>query len=175
MACRNARANDYRGQALVAYGHTPEPQTRIVNNTVCLDAGCVFGGNLAALRYPEMKIVTVQAKMEYYHSTKPLADVSSSSLPDTQDLLKRQRIETGLGVIVIRDEERSIAALEIMGRFAVDPRWLIYLPPTMSPCETSGLSDYLEHPLEALSYYKTRGVNNMICQEKHMGSLAIAI
>lgn len=172
---RNDWARDYRGQAFVAYGHTPEPQTRIANNTICLDAGCVFGGNLSALRYPEMEIVTVHAKKEYCHSSNPLTDVSFESLPDTQELLKRRRIETGLGMIVIRDEERSIAALEIMGRFAADPRWLIYLPPTMSPCETSGLPDYLEHPLEALSYYKTRGVNSVICQEKHMGSRAVAI
>ncbi|MEZ5900066.1 MAG: hypothetical protein R3D51_11310 [Hyphomicrobiaceae bacterium] len=51
------------------------------------------------------------------------------------------------------------AALEVMVRFAVDPRWLIYLPPTMSPCETSKESGFLEHPAEALSFYERAGLN----------------
>ena len=34
-------------------------------------------------------------------------------------------------------EENAAAALEVMSRFAVDPRWLVYLPPTMSPVATS--------------------------------------
>jgi len=38
-------AADYRGQALVAYGHTPVPETEWLNNTICLDTGCVFGGS----------------------------------------------------------------------------------------------------------------------------------
>jgi protein phosphatase len=38
-----------------------------------------------------------------------------------------------------------------MSRFAVDPRWLLYLPPTMSPCATSTLAELLEHPAEAFS------------------------
>lgn len=172
---RNDWARDYSGDALVAYGHSPDAQTRILNNTICLDAGCVFGGNLAALRYPEMEIVSEPAQKEYYHSPRPLTPAASYSLPDTQGLLKRQRLETSLGITVIRDPERSVAALEVMGRFAVDPHWLIYLPPTMSPCETSSLPDYLEHPVEALAYYKTRGINSVICQEKHMGSRAVVI
>ena len=36
-------ARDYRGKAVVVYGHTPVPG-RMVNNTICLDTGCVFGG-----------------------------------------------------------------------------------------------------------------------------------
>ena len=36
------------------------------------------------------------------------------------------------GTVTIR-EENAAAALEVMSRFAVDPRWLVYLPPTMSP------------------------------------------
>ena len=175
LPVRKDWARDYRGKALVAYGHSPDTQTRIMNNTVCLDGGCVFGGNLTALRYPEMEIVSTPAQEIYCNFGKPPATRASDLLPNTQELLKRQRLETGFGLTVIRDEEKSIGALEIMGRFAADPRWLIYLPPTMSPCETSALSDYLEHPVEALAYYKNRGVKKVICQEKHMGSRAIAI
>lgn len=173
---RNDWAKEYHGSAFVAYGHCPDSETRIVNNTVCLDAGCVFGGSLAALRYPEREIVSIPAQREYFPSPRPLVrKADTPPLPDAQKLLERGRLETGLGVVVIRDEERSLAALEVMGRFAVDPRWLIYLPPTMSPCETSRLPEYLEHPLEAVAYYRRRNVKKVICQEKHMGSHAVVI
>lgn len=48
-------AKDYRGPAIVAYGHTPVPQVEWVNKTVCLDTGCVYGGTLTAMRYPELE------------------------------------------------------------------------------------------------------------------------
>jgi len=72
-------------------------------------------------------------------------------------------------------EENAAAALEVMVRFAVDPRWLIYLPPTMSPSETSEREGYLEHPAEALDFYRRAGLSNVICEEKHMGSRAILV
>ena len=54
-------AQDYRGQAAVVYGHTPVPEPDWVNNTICIDTGCVFGGRLTALRYPERELVSVPA------------------------------------------------------------------------------------------------------------------
>ena len=54
-------ANEYRGRAMVVYGHTPVPAAEWVNNTLCLDTGCVFGGRLTALRYPERELVSVPA------------------------------------------------------------------------------------------------------------------
>jgi protein phosphatase len=72
-------------------------------------------------------------------------------------------------------EENSAAALEVMSRFAADPHWLIYLPPTMSPCETSRLPDYLEYPTGAFDYYKTHGVGKVVCEQKHMGSRAVIV
>lgn len=172
---RNDWAKDYNGSALVAYGHCPELETKIVNNSICLDSGCVFGGTLTSLRYPEMEIVSVPAEKEYFHSLKPLQKAVDQRQPETQELLKRKRLETSLGITIIRDEERALSALEIMGRFAINPNWLIYLPPTMSPCETSPFPDYLEHPLEAFNYYKKNSVEKVICEEKHMGSRAIVI
>jgi len=64
-------ADDYKGKALVVYGHTPVTQARLINNTICIDTGCVFGGKLTAFRYPEKEIVQVKAKREYYASLKP--------------------------------------------------------------------------------------------------------
>jgi protein phosphatase len=69
----------------------------------------------------------------------------------------------------------STAALEVMSRFAADPRWLIYLPPTMSPCETSREAGLLEHPAEAFAYYRNQGVERVVCQEKHMGSRCVVL
>lgn len=59
-------AQDYRGEALVVYGHTPVPDAEFINNTICIDTGCVFGGKLTALRYPERELVSVPAAQVYY-------------------------------------------------------------------------------------------------------------
>ena len=65
-------AQDYRGQATVVYGHTPVPVPVWVNNTICIDTGCVFGGRLTALRYPERELVSVPARSVYYQPARPL-------------------------------------------------------------------------------------------------------
>ena len=66
-------ARDYRGQAMVVYGHTPVPEAEWVNNTICLDTGAVFGGKLTALRYPERQVVSVPAEQQWYEPVRPLA------------------------------------------------------------------------------------------------------
>jgi len=65
-------AKDYRGKAMVAYGHTPVPHAEWLNNTICLDTGCVYGGHLTALRYPERELVSVAAARVYYEPARPL-------------------------------------------------------------------------------------------------------
>jgi protein phosphatase len=72
-------------------------------------------------------------------------------------------------------EENATAALELMSRFAINPKWLIYLPPTMSPPETSEESDWLEHPAQAFAYYRRQQIAQVVCEEKHMGSRAVVI
>jgi protein phosphatase len=63
----------------------------------------------------------------------------------------------------------------VMGRFAVDPRWLVYLPPTMAPTATTSEPGLLEHPAEALAAYRSAGVAEVVCEEKHMGSRAVVV
>ena len=58
-------ADDYRGRPMVVYGHTPIVEPQWQNNTLCIDTGCVFGGKLTALRYPEKEIVSVPALAQY--------------------------------------------------------------------------------------------------------------
>jgi protein phosphatase len=62
-----------------------------------------------------------------------------------------------------------------MSRFAANPKWLVYLPPTMSPSETSAQPGLLEHPAEAFGYFRSQGVARVMCQEKHMGSRAVVV
>jgi len=176
-------AKRYRGKANVVYGHTPIPEPEWINNTINIDTGCTFGGRLTALRYPERELVTVPSKATYAEPLRPIATVTNHKKPqeDEDDLLDvgmingKNIIETGFKSKVIIREENAVAALEVMSRFAQDPRWLIYLPPTMSPPETSKHPNYLEHPVEVFNYYSKHGINNLICEEKHMGSRAIAI
>src|SRR4029077_12532288 len=42
-------AAEYRGEAMVVYGHTPVPEPEWLNRTINIDTGCVFGGKLTAL------------------------------------------------------------------------------------------------------------------------------
>jgi protein phosphatase len=65
-------AANYHGGATVVYGHTPVANPTWVNRTINIDTGCVFGGRLTALRYPERDLVSVPARQAYYYSPKPL-------------------------------------------------------------------------------------------------------
>lgn len=170
-------ADEYRGQAVVVYGHTPVPEAVFQNNTICVDTGCVYGGKLTALRWPEREVVSVPAARTYYAPSRPLGlpQVQEPDVLDIGDLLGRRRLETRLLRNVTVGEAHAAAAIEAMARFAVDPRWLVYLPPTMSPTETSTRDGYLEHPAEALAYFQREGVERVICEEKHMGSRAVLV
>jgi protein phosphatase len=178
-------AGEYRGDAMVVYGHTPVPEAEWLNNTIDIDTGCVFGGKLTALRYPEKELVSVPAARVYCEPVKPLVDVETRNFASLQlehddvlnvdDVLGKRIINVRLQNNITIREENAIAALEVMSRFAANPKWLIYLPPTMSPVETSKLPGYLEHPQEAFAYYQSQGVTKVVCEEKHMGSRAIVI
>lgn len=65
-------AAEYRGATAVVYGHTPVPDADWVNNTLCVDTGCVFGGKLTAMRWPEREIVSVAAAQTYSKASRPL-------------------------------------------------------------------------------------------------------
>ena len=176
-------AAEYRGQARVVYGHTPVLEAQWLNNTIDIDTGCVFGGQLTALLYPEQELVSVKAAKVYYEPVKPLdAETNTFSVQQQQDdvldfadVSGKRFISTRISRHITIREEQSIAALEIMSRFAVNPKWLIYLPPTMSPVATSQLPEFLEHPTEAFEYYQQQDISQVICEEKHMGSRAIVV
>ena len=180
-------AASYRGRATVVYGHTAIMEPAWLNNTMNIDTGCVFGGNLTALRYPEKELVSVPAARVYYEPERPLPEAAQSEEPaapagaraanllDIDDVLGKRIVATRLRGNITVLEENAAAALEVMSRFALDPRWLVYLPPTISPCETSGLPGLLEHPAEVFAYYRNNGVSSVVCEEKHMGSRAVVV
>lgn len=178
-------AADYRGKAAVIYGHTPVPASEWFNNTLCIDTGCVYGGHLTALRWPEKELVAVPAAKVYCESRRPFTgnaaamnisiQQQSDEILDIEDVMGKRRVSTRIGGVVKIHEDNATAAVEVMSRFAVHPKWLAYLPPTMSPCETSSIPGLLEHPAEALNYYRSRGVKEVVCQEKHMGSRAVVV
>ncbi|WP_078507895.1 MULTISPECIES: polynucleotide kinase-phosphatase [unclassified Streptomyces] len=179
-------AEEYRGRAAVVYGHTPTPRAGWLNNTICLDTGCVFGGKLTALRWPERELVDVAAERVWYEPARPLATEAPGGADgrplDLGDVTGRRAVETRhMGRLAVR-EENAAAALEVMSRFATDPRLLPYLPPTMAPCATAqeGEADargegFLEHPREAFAEYRAAGVREVVCEEKHMGSRAVVL
>ncbi len=194
LPVRHPWAQDYRGSAMVLYGHVPTVDPRWTNNTLCLDTGCVFGGRLSALRYPEKELVSVPAEQVWYEPARPLspevpaagatgaavgaADASSARLPGElaiTDVLGKRGVDTRLAGRVTVREENAAGALEVMSRFAIDPRWLLYLPPTMAPTATTADGDLLEHPDTAFDHYRRGGVQQVICEEKHLGSRAVVL
>ena len=179
-------AAEYRGTAMVVYGHTPIAEPEWLNRTINIDTGCVFGGKLTALRYPERELVSVPALHTYYESVKPFlaeseiapaltAQQQLDDLLDIEDVIGKRIINTRLNRTITIREENAITALEVMSRFASNPKWLIYLPPTMSPCETSKRDELLEHPEDAFAYYLHEGVHKIVCEQKHMGSRAVVV
>lgn len=174
-------AADYRGRAAVVHGHVPIVDAEWVNNTLDIDTGCCFGGRLTALRWPERDVVSTPAMAVYQEPIRPLVapavgrDEAEEGQIDLTDVIGRRYIRTELMSSVAIGTEQASAALEVMSRFAVDPRWLVYLPPTMSPCATSKRDGLLEHPDEAFAYYREVGVERVVCEEKHMGSRAVAV
>lgn len=186
LSVRYNWAAEYRGSAIVVYGHTPVPEAEWLNRTINIDTGCVFGGALTALRYPEKELVSVGANQVYaqparpfLEETEPAAGLTAQQIHDDvldiTDVVGKRIINTRLRPNITIRAENAAAALEVMSRFAINPRWLIYLPPTMSPSETTTQAGLLEHPAEAFAYYRNNGVPQVICEEKHMGSRAIVI
>ncbi|MDW9481370.1 polynucleotide kinase-phosphatase [Sinorhizobium meliloti] len=168
-------AKDYRGKTAVVYGHVACDEAVWLNNTICIDTGCVYGGELTALRWPEKELVSVSASRSYAELEKPLfsrKDNRGFLELSHADVTGKKYIETSLARRVTIEADQMAAAMETMSRFTIDPRMLVYLPPTMSPVESSSMPGFLEHPHEAFDYYRKMGQETVVVETKHMGSRA---
>lgn len=177
-------AANYRGRAMVAYGHTPVERAEFRNETVCVDTGCVYGGALTALRWPERELRSVPARRQYVPPKRPIT--SESPRATDQGLAPNDRLDLASvlgGITVETPVVRRVTvgpslvatAIEHVSRFCVDPRWLVYVPPTMAPVETSSVDGFLERPEQALDYFAHCGIDRVVLELKHMGSRAIVL
>ena len=133
LPVRHNWAAEYRGRAMVVYGHTPVPEPEWLNRTINIDTGCVFGGALTALRYPELELVAVPARRTYAEPSRPFlpdgagaeqapaltAQQAHDDVLDIEDVLGKRLIGTRLHGTVTLREENAAAALEVISRFAV--------------------------------------------------------
>ena len=69
-------ARAYSGEAAIVYVHVAAPMVEWINNTICLDSGCCFGGRLTTLRWPERELVSVPAARVYFEARRPLEERS---------------------------------------------------------------------------------------------------
>ncbi|MBK3495945.1 polynucleotide kinase-phosphatase [Viridibacillus sp. YIM B01967] len=169
----------HHNSLLVIWGHDPKPQPLIANRTVNIDQGVVFGGQLTALRYPEKTFIAVNAKQDYAEDpTNPLNEWEKKRLdpPNITKLVNGYTVLTAdLGEVEVLADYVQ-AAIDTTSHFTVPLEQLVYIPPTMSPTpKPSQLDDYLEHPQEAIDYFKSKGVTTLVAEKKHMGSRAVLL
>lgn len=167
----------HQSSELILWGHDPRTQPLLVNNTLNIDQGVVFGGNLTAYCFPERKFVSVKAKADYANvSDNPLKVLESKRLapPNIAKFLEGYSVLTELygEIAIYADSTKS--ALDDLSHYTLPLEEIVYLPPTMSPTpKPSSLAGYLEHPIEAFEYYQANGVDTMVVEKKHMGSRGI--
>jgi len=170
--------NHISGETIV-WGHDPRPQPTVINNTINIDQGVVFGGRLTAYRYPEKKFVAVEAQKDYAEDPDSLLQKWKKERfnpPNIQSFIKGYSVMTeDYGEIKIQADYVK-SAIEDISHYTVPIEELLYIPPTMSPApEPSSLDNYFEHPKEAFKYYRNQGINTMVVEKKHMGSRGILL
>ncbi|PGY05668.1 polynucleotide kinase-phosphatase [Bacillus sp. AFS031507] len=169
----------HQSSELILWGHDPRTHPLLVNNTLNIDQGVVFGGNLTAYCFPERKFVSVKAKADYANvSDNPLKVLESKRLapPNIAKFLEGYSVLTELygEIAIYADSTKS--ALDDLSHYTLPLEEIVYLPPTMSPTpKPSSLAGYLEHPIEAFEYYQANGVDTMVVEKKHMGSRGILL
>ncbi|OKP81941.1 polynucleotide kinase-phosphatase [Paenibacillus helianthi] len=170
---------EHKSGELIIWGHDPRPYPAVVKDTVNIDQGAVFGGSLTAYRYPEQQFVGVKAYRDYAQDPdSPLIrwERGRFSPPNLRKLVEGYSVMTeAYGEISVRGEFVK-AAIDTVSHFTVPMEELIYIPPTMSPSPAVSADEaYLEHPREAIAYFRSQGVGTMVAEKKHMGSRAVLL
>ncbi|MDR3599536.1 MAG: polynucleotide kinase-phosphatase [Desulfosporosinus sp.] len=170
--------NHSSGETIV-WGHDPRPQPMVINNTINIDQGVVFGGSLTAYRYPEKKFVAVEAQRDYAEDPESFLQKWKKERfnpPNIQSFLQGYSVMTeDYGEIKIQADYVK-PVIETISHYTIPIEELLYIPPTMSPAsEPSSLDNYFEHPQEAFKYYRNQGIMTMVVEKKHMGSRGILL
>ncbi|NHC42066.1 polynucleotide kinase-phosphatase [Bacillus sp. MM2020_1] len=167
----------HQSSELILWGHDPRTQPILVNNTLNIDQGVVFGGSLTAYRFPERYLVSVKAKADYANvPDNPLKELESKRLapPNISKFLDGYSVLTEQYGEIALYADSTKSALDDLSHYTLPLEEIVYLPPTMSPTpKPSSLPGYLEHPSDAFDYYQANGVDTMIVEKKHMGSRGI--
>lgn len=174
---RNDWTVSHANRLLIVWGHDPKPKPLMINNTINIDQGAVFGGELTAYRFPEREFTFIKAEQDYSGTNgNPLIEWKKNRLnpPNIGKFLHGYSVLTEeLGEIKVPQDVIK-PAIDAVSHYTVPIEQLVYIPPTMSPTpEPSSLDGYLEHPKEAIEYYRSNGIQKMIAEKKHMGSRAI--
>ncbi|MFJ8458399.1 polynucleotide kinase-phosphatase [Lysinibacillus xylanilyticus] len=176
---RNDWFTEHQSSQLIIWGHDPKLRPLKQNNTLNIDQGVVFGGQLTAFRYPEKTIEFVNAYKNYAGIERnPLLEAKAQRFdpPNIGAFLEGFTVETAYFGNVQIGGAHAKAAIDNVSHYALPLEQLVYIPPTMSPTpQTSALGDTLEHPTEAFAYYQKHGVHTMIAEKKHMGSRAVLL
>ncbi|WP_028776440.1 polynucleotide kinase-phosphatase [Shimazuella kribbensis] len=169
----------HQNSQLIIWGHDPKPQAIFIKNTVNIDQGVVFGGNLTAFRFPEKEFVQVPAQQDYADAKdNPLHIWEEQRLtpPNIMGLIDGYSVQVEQYGEIKVPGKMVKTALDDLSHFTIPLEELTYIPPTMSPTpQVSKLSTYLEHPAEAFAYYRSNEVNKMVVEKKHMGSRAVLL
>ncbi|MDK8191428.1 polynucleotide kinase-phosphatase [Paenibacillus sp. UMB7766-LJ446] len=170
---------DHASGECIVWGHDPHPYPTIVNDTINIDQGVVFGGMLTAWRMPEREAISVPAKQDYAEDPdSPLKrwERRRFAPPNLRKFKEGFTVQTGSRMDVSIHSEVAKTAIDTFSHFTVPLEELVYIPPTMSPPPTtSSIEGYLEHPKDAFQYYRSQGVTRMVAEKKHMGSRAIVL
>lgn len=176
-------AENYRGDATIVYGHTPIPTPEWLNHTLNIDTGCVFGGHLTALRFPEKELVKVAAEKEYMAPSRPLplnvhevnTQQKHDEVLDISYFRDRSLASTRMMYNLSPHDWQVIPVIEWLNTRGVNPRWLIYLPFPATPPKATSLPGLLEHPIQAYEYYRKKGVETLSLQEMVPGNRVVVI
>lgn len=169
----------HKGSMDIIWGHDPKTQPLVINNTINIDQGVVFGGKLTAFRYPEKDFIFVKAANDYSGAVdNPLKEWEKKRFdaPNIEKFIEGYSVQTKQFGYVKVHQDIVKSAIDTISHYAVPIEQLLYIPPTMSPTlETSLLPDFLEHPKEAIEYYRSHGIETLIAEKKHMGSRAVLL
>lgn len=169
----------HKSKELIIWGHDPKPEALIINNTINIDQGVVFGGQLTSFRYPEKEFVSINAKQDYSGvQDNPLNEWREKRLspPNIGRYINGYSVLTEQYGEIKVQEGVVKSAIDSVSHFTVPIEELVYIPPTMSPTpKPSELEDFLEHPQEAFDYYRSNGIQKMVVEKKHMGSRGILL